>query len=69
MAGQTASAGGAALSMRKVIGKPIAKIAARIMAGEKLKGFKLKKQKLLLKLRKLKLLQKPLLKKLLLLRK
>jgi carbamoyl-phosphate synthase large subunit len=31
----------------KVIGKPIAKIAARIMAGEKLpKSFKLKKQKL-----------------------
>jgi carbamoyl-phosphate synthase large subunit len=30
----------------KVIGQPIAKIAARIMAGEKLKSFGLKKQKL-----------------------
>jgi carbamoyl-phosphate synthase large subunit len=30
----------------KVIGRPIAKIAARLMAGEKLKDFKLKPQKL-----------------------
>src|SRR5438552_6555061 len=30
----------------KVIGKPVAKIAARIMAGEKLADFKLKKKKL-----------------------
>ncbi|MFO1033432.1 MAG: carbamoyl-phosphate synthase large subunit [Hyphomicrobiales bacterium] len=30
----------------KVIGQPVAKIAARVMAGEKLEGFKLKQKKL-----------------------